>query len=130
MAKDAIVSQELADNFKTEKDSPYLRFVRGEGLDIISAQYVPNLRTVELKPWARKSGKGVFINHEASRTSNDCYVCEIAPGRKLEPQHHLFEEMILVLSGRGSTTVWNNAGARVTFEWKAGAIFAIPLNCW
>jgi hypothetical protein len=125
VAKDAIVSQELADKFKTEKDSPYLRFVRGEGLDIISAQYVPNLRTVELKPWARKSGKGVFINHEASRTSNDCYVCEIAPGRKLEPQHHLFEEMILVLSGRGSTTVWNNAGARVTFEWKAGAIFAI-----
>ena len=130
MAKDAIVSQELADKFKTEKDSPYLRFVRGEGLDIISAQYVPNLRTAELKPWARKSGKGVFINHEASRTSNDCYVCEIAPGRKLEPQHHLFEEMILILSGRGSTTVWNDAGARVTFEWKAGAIFAIPLNCW
>ena len=130
MAKDAIVSQEMADKFKTEKDSPYLRFVRGEGLDIISAQYVPNLRTVELKPWARKNGKGVFINHEASRTSNDCYVCEIAPGQSLAPQHHLFEEMILVLSGRGSTTVWNNAGARVTFEWKAGAIFAIPLNCW
>jgi hypothetical protein len=112
VAKDAIVSQELADKFKTEKDSPYLRFVRGEGLDIISAQYVPNLRTAELKPWARKSGKGVFINHEASRTSNDCYVCEIAPGRKLEPQHHLFEEMILVLSGRGSTTVWNDAAPR------------------
>ena len=53
MAKDAIVSQELADKFKTEKDSPYLRFVRGEGLDIISAQYVPNLRTVGLKPWPR-----------------------------------------------------------------------------
>jgi hypothetical protein len=89
MAKDAIVSQDLADKFKTEKDSPYLRFVREEGLDIISAQYVPNLRTVELKPWARKSGKGVFINHEASRTSNDCYVCEIAPGKKLEPQHRV-----------------------------------------
>ncbi|HEU4357477.1 MAG TPA: hypothetical protein VFR54_03400, partial [Xanthobacteraceae bacterium] len=130
MANDAIVPQDLADKFKTEKDSPYLRFVRAEGLDVISAQYVPNLRTVELKPWARKSGMGVFINHEASRTSNDCYVCEIAPGKKLEPQHHLFEEMILVLSGRGSTAVWNNAGARVTFEWKAGAIFAIPLNCW
>src|SRR5258708_14231177 len=54
----------------------------------------------------------------------------MARAKKLEPQHHLFEEMILVLSGRGSTAVWNNAGARVTFEWKAGAIFAIPLNCW
>jgi gentisate 1,2-dioxygenase len=132
VAKDAIVSKELAEKFKTEKDTPYLRFVRGDGLDVISAQYVPNLCTVDLKPWLRRGdgAKGVFINHEASRTSNDCYVCEIAPGKKLEPRHHLFEEMIMVLTGRGSTTVWNNSGARVTFEWKAGSIFAIPLNCW
>jgi hypothetical protein len=85
MAKDATVSQELADKFKTEKDSPYLRFVRGESLDIIGAQYVSNLRSVELKPWARRNGKGVFINHEASRTSNDCYVCEIAPAISSSP---------------------------------------------
>jgi oxalate decarboxylase/phosphoglucose isomerase-like protein (cupin superfamily) len=129
MAKSTLVSQEMADKFKTEKDTPYLRFVRGEGLDIISAQYVPDLRTVELKPWPRRSGRGVYVNHEASRTSNDCYVCEIPPGKKLEPSHHLFEEMILILSGRGSTTIWNSLNQRVTFEWKAGSIFAIPLNC-
>jgi oxalate decarboxylase/phosphoglucose isomerase-like protein (cupin superfamily) len=44
--------------------------------------------------------------------------------------HAAFEEMILVLDGRGSTTVWNDEGRRITFEWKAGAMFAIPLNCW
>src|SRR5229473_3082206 len=130
MAKSAIVSEELAKKFATEKDSPYTRWVRAEGLDIIGAHYVPSLHTVELKPWARRGGKGVFINHEASRTSNDCYVCEIAPAQKLEPQRQLFEEMILVLDGRGSTTVWNDAGNRITFEWKAGALFAIPLNTW
>jgi len=130
MAKDAVVSDELAKKFSTEKDTPYLRWVRGEGLDIIGAHYVRNLRTVELKPWARRGGRGVYINHEASRTSNDCYVCEIPPGKKLEPQRQLFEEMILVLDGRGSTTVWNDEGRRITFEWKAGAMFAIPLNCW
>src|SRR5215471_6575425 len=119
MAKSLLVSQEMAEKFKTEKDTPYLRFVRDEGLDIISAQYVPDLRTVELKSWPRRGGKGVFINHEASRTSNDCYVCEIAPAQKLEPQRQLFEEMILVLDGRGSTTVWNDAGNCITFEWKA-----------
>ena len=63
MAQDAIVSTELAEKFKTEKEQPYLRFVRQEGLDVISAQYVPNLRTVDLKPWPRRNGKGVFINH-------------------------------------------------------------------
>src|SRR6201991_2506091 len=128
MAKDAIVSEELAKKFSTEKDTPYLRWVRGEGLDIISAHYVRNLRTIELKPWARRGGKGVFLNHDASRTSNDAYVCEITPGKELAPRRQLFEEMVYILDGRGSTTVWNDSGAKVTFEWKKGAIFAIPLN--
>src|SRR3954453_15929700 len=128
MTKNALVSQELASKFATEKETPYTRWVAAEGLDIISAHYVPSLHTVDLKPWARRGGKGVFINHEASRTSNDCYVCEIPPGKQLEPQRQLFEEMIYVLDGRGSTSVWNDAGKKVSFEWKAGAIFAIPLN--
>ena len=54
-----------------------------EGLEIISV--VLRARTctrVELKPWARRGGRGVFLNHDASRTSNDCYVCEIPPGRR------------------------------------------------
>ncbi len=130
MAQTAIVSEELAKKFVTEKETPYTRWVKSEGLDIISALYVRNLRTVELKPWARRGGRGVFINHDASRTSNDCYVCEIPPGGTLAPQRQLFEEMIMVLDGRGSTVVWNDSGARVSFEWKAGALFAIPLNCW
>ena len=128
--KNAIVSDELASKFATEKDTPYTRWVRGEGLDIIGAHYVPDLNTVELKAWARRGGAGVYINHEASRTSNDCYVCEIPAGKTLAPQRQLFEEMILVLGGRGSTSVWNDAGQRITFEWKAGALFAIPLNAW
>src|SRR3990172_8464661 len=110
MAKDAVVSDETAKKFETEKDSPYVRWVAEQGLDIISAHYVRNLRHVELKPWVRRGGKGVFINHEASRTSNDCYVCEIPAGLKLTPQRQLFEEMIFVLDGRGSTTFWNNTG--------------------
>src|SRR3954452_11586568 len=130
MAGDALVKDDFAAKFKTEKDSPYTRWVADEGLDIIAAHYIPDLRTVELKPWERRGGRGVFVNHEATRTSNDCYVCEIPAGGKLAPQRQLFEEMILTLSGRGSTTVWNDEGKRITFEWKEGALFAIPLNCW
>ncbi|HEX4790376.1 MAG TPA: hypothetical protein VH372_18065 [Actinospica sp.] len=126
--RDALVHESMAGKFATEKESPYTRWVAAEGLDIIAAHYVPDLRTVELKPWARRGGRGVFINHEATRTSNDCYVCEIPAGGQLAPQRQLFEEMILVLDGQGSTKVWNDAGAEVTFEWQAGSLFAIPLN--
>lgn len=128
MAKDAIVNEDFAAKFATEKDTPYTRWIAAEGLDIIAAHYVPDLKSVELKPWARRGGRGVYINHEATRTSNDCYVCEIPAGGKLAPQRQLFEEMVLVLSGHGSTKVWNDAGAEVTFEWGPGSMFAIPLN--
>jgi oxalate decarboxylase/phosphoglucose isomerase-like protein (cupin superfamily) len=130
MAKNATASEELARKFATEKDTPYTRFIRQEGLEIISGHYVPNLHTVELKDWPRRGGRGVYVNHEASRTSNDCYVCEIPAGKELAPQRQLYEEMILVLDGRGSTAAWNDAGQRIAFEWKAGSIFAIPLNTW
>ena len=130
MPQGVIVSQEFAQKFATEKDSVYQAWVREQGLDFISAQYVANLHKLPLKPWARRGGAGIYINHEASNYSNDCYVCEIPPGGELKPQRQLFEELIYVLDGRGSTSIWNDAGKRVTFEWKAGALFAIPLNTW
>ena len=130
MAKNAVVSEELAKKFATEKETPYTRWIKAEGLEIIPALYVRNLRTVDVKPWARRGGNAVFVNHDASRVSNDSYVMEIPAGKKLEPHRQLFEEMILILEGRGSTTVWNNEGKRITFEWKAGSLFSIPLNCW
>ncbi len=128
MAKDAIVSDETAKKFAKEKETPYTRWVKDEGLEIKDGIYQEDLNTIELKPWARRNGHGVFLNHDASRTSNDCYVCEIDPGEKLNPQRQLYEEMIMILSGRGSTEVWNEAGQKVSFEWQAGALFSIPLN--
>ena len=54
MAKNAVVSDELANKFKTEKETPYTRWVKAEGLDIIPSFYVQNLNTVALKPWVAK----------------------------------------------------------------------------
>ncbi len=126
--KDAIVSDTLAAKFTAEKETPYTRFIAGEGLEILPALYVPSLHEIPLRPWARRGGNAVFLNHDASRTSNDCYVMEIAPGTKLAPHRQLYEETVLILSGRGSTTVWNDAGDRASFEWGPGSIFGIPLN--
>jgi oxalate decarboxylase/phosphoglucose isomerase-like protein (cupin superfamily) len=124
----ALVSDAVASKFATEKETPYTRWVAEQGLEIQDAIYVTNLHTVELKDWARRGGRGVFLNHDASRTSNDAYVCEIPAGKQLEPQRQLYEEMVYILDGRGSTTVWNDEGKKVSFEWSKGSIFAIPLN--
>src|ERR1700689_4676221 len=118
-----VVSEEMAKKFAAEKETPYERWVTSEGLDIIPAHYVKNLRHVELKPWASRGGKAVFINHEASRESNAAYVFEIPPGGKLAPRKQMFEEMILILDGWGSTEIWNESGKSTTFEWSENAIF-------
>jgi hypothetical protein len=93
VAGDVKVSDERANKFTTERDkyAPYVRWVTAEGLDIIPAHCVPNLRHVELKPGPDAAGKA-NMNHEALRTSNDCYVCEIPTGRSPAPQRPLFEE--------------------------------------
>ena len=67
MAKNAIVSEEMAKKFATEKDTPYLAGSAARASTCIDALYVKNLNTVELKPWARREGKGVYLNHDASR---------------------------------------------------------------
>ena len=62
--------------------------------------------------------------------TNDAYICEIPPGKALEPQKHMFEELIYVVSGRGATTVWNEGEPKHTFEWQEGSVFSPPLNSW
>ena len=47
MSKDTVVSEEFAKKFASEKETPYTRWIRSEGLDIIGAHYEPNLRVVE-----------------------------------------------------------------------------------
>lgn len=116
MDKHAIVSDDIAKKFTKEKQTPYTRWVEKEGLDIINGIYVPDLNTVELKPWARRNGQAVFINHDASRTSNDCYVCEIEPGSKLNEQRQLYEEMIMILEGRGSTIALADQGLEAKMD--------------
>ena len=48
MTKEALVSNEMAQKFATERATPYTEWVRKEGLDIISALFIPNLLSVEL----------------------------------------------------------------------------------
>ena len=43
---------------------------------------------------------------------------------------HLYEKVVYVVEGLGSTEVWMEGQSRRFFEWGAGSLFAPPLNCW
>ena len=44
------------------------------------------------------------------------------------PQRHLFEEIVYVLAGNGSTTIELADGRKHSFEWGPKSLFALPLN--
>ena len=113
-----------------EKKSSYRKWVEKEGIPLIEGFFIEDLKTLDLQPWDGKGGMGVRICLEGTGETNDAYVCEIAPGKSLKPQRHLFEELIYIVSGRGATTIWQDGGPKRTFEWQEGAVFSPPLNSW
>lgn len=105
-------------------------WVKKEGLELIRGYKVDNVFTQPLRPWARTGGRAVEIQLEGTGELNAAYIQEIPPGKELSPQRHLYEEMIFILGGRGSTSVWYEGRKKNSFEWQAGSLFAIPLNAW
>ncbi len=56
---------------------------------------------------------------------------ELPPGRQLQPQRMLAEEMIYIVSGSGYTLMWNKTGDQpVRYDWKAGDLLSPSLNAW
>ncbi|MFN0070742.1 MAG: cupin domain-containing protein [Chloroflexota bacterium] len=108
----------------------YEEWQRREGAPSVTGFYIDDLKTLELGVWERKGGKGAFLNLEGTGGVNDAHIVEIAPGGSSQPERHMYEEMVYVLAGRGSTSVWYDEDKKQTFEWGTGSLFSIPLNAW
>jgi quercetin dioxygenase-like cupin family protein len=106
---------------------PYLAWARSEGVPVYQ-DFGFDLLGLDLQPWARMDARGAYAHALGRGDFVNMYVCEIAPGRQTSPQQHLFEEVVYVLSGRGSTTVELPGRDDVSFEWQTGSVFALPLN--
>ncbi len=106
----------------------YEEWLQSEGIPVVRGFFVEDVNALELGWWPRMGGLGAYINFDACSGLVNAYVCEMPPGASLAPQKHLFEEVIYVLKGMGFTSVWNEGGAKQTFEWGEGSLFAIPLN--
>src|SRR5579862_425300 len=93
------------------KQSFYDYWLEVEGVPVYRGNYVEDVKTMELGPWARMGGKGAYLALADQQITNG-YVVEIPPAGSLNPERHLYEELMFVLSGSGSTQVWNEDGKR------------------
>ena len=106
----------------------YEQWVTAQNIPVIKEFYIEDLRTVELKPWTLKGGNGAILNLIGTGDVNDAYLSEIPSGQSLKPLRCMYEELIYVVEGSGSTSVWNDENKKVTFEWGPGSLFSPPLN--
>lgn len=106
---------------------PYLRWVGAEGVPIVEDFGVDLLR-VETAPWDRLGTRAAVVHLQGRGDNVNVIVTEIPPGAASAPQRHLYEEVVYVLAGHGSTTVARPDGREHTFEWGPRSLFGLPLN--
>lgn len=115
-----------------KRETTYEAWMRQEGIPVVGGYGVEDVRGIPRQPWARAEGKGAFIELKGMEGFTGMYVGEAPPGEALNAERHLYEELIYILQGYGSTEVWSGKEEkrRVHFEWQPGSLFAIPLNSW
>ncbi|MFC2071254.1 cupin domain-containing protein [Chloroflexota bacterium] len=115
-----------------KQKSFYYEWLEKEGIPVYEGvSGIEDVTELPRRPWARMGGSGTFIELKSTKAERTIlYVAEIPTGGALEPEKHLYEELIYILRGRGLTEVWHEGQGKVSFEWGEGSLFAIPMNAW
>jgi quercetin dioxygenase-like cupin family protein len=105
----------------------YLEWVQKEGLPV-TEEYGIDLFKVPTRPWSRSGVNGAAVHLKGRGDLANMFLLDIPPGRSTIPQRHLYEDVIYVLEGSGSTQLEFANGSKRSFEWGIRSLFAIPLN--
>ncbi len=114
------------------KKSSYQKFQDQEGIPVHTGFYA-DVYEVPLEPWRRQGPgiEGAYIDLEGASAVVNALCLQIPPGSQTNPERHLFEEQILILSGEGETHIWQKDQARKeVIYWRTGTVFSPPLNTW
>jgi quercetin dioxygenase-like cupin family protein len=100
-----------------------------EGCRSIAALARKRVQDLPMAPWQRIGGRGSYIQLYGTEGLWGMYVVEVPGAGALNVEQHLYEKIVFVVEGRGSTEVWNEGESRRhVFEWQKGSLFTIPLN--
>ena len=106
---------------------PYGEWVTRQGIPVATG-YGAHLLDIEVRPWPRLGAKGAFVHLDGRGDFIDLQLIELASGGETAPQRHLYECVVLVLDGHGSTEIELPSGETHAFEWGPRSLFALPLN--
>jgi len=105
----------------------YLAWCAEQGVPILE-DFGINLMKIDVKPWDLYGLDGAICHLKGRDDFNSIFCFEIPPGGKSRPLKHIYENVVYVLGGYGSTTVETPTGEKHSFEWGRNSLFAVPIN--
>lgn len=109
----------------------YERWMASQDIPVVHAFGIQNVRDVERSHWAALGADAAFIQLHGMEGYTGMYVAELAPGAQTLPQHHVYEQLIMVFDGHGEAEIWapGSGADRQVVRWQPYSLLAIPLNC-
>lgn len=123
------MAEKLADFGDWYVESSYQNFAAQEGVPLYEGSALENLATLPLGDWERRGGKAAYTRMGEDET-NSLQIVEIPPGGQLTAEHHMYDAVMFVFSGRGASAIWQEGEPVQHVEWHEGSLLAIPLNAW
>ncbi len=108
--------------------TPYEAWARRQGVPIIQGYGHTDLADPEFGYWDRIGAEAYFSTMKGMEGITGMYVVKLPAGGSTKRERHLYEKVIYVLEGSGTTTLEDPNGKEHQFEWHQGSLFAIPLN--
>jgi mannose-6-phosphate isomerase-like protein (cupin superfamily) len=109
----------------------YDTWMEAQGIPVHRGYYVEDLRTVQLAPWKMRGCDAAFMQLEGMQGVVEARIQEVPPGGSLEPFKLAVDEVVYVLSGQGSASVWGADPKKShSFEWSPRSMFVLPRNIW
>ena len=85
---------------------PYDKWMMEQEIPIFRDIGISKVQNLPLKPWKRMGGRGSFIQLYGTESMWGMYLVEVPAAGALNAEKHTYEEMFLVIEGRGTTEVW------------------------
>src|SRR3954464_13976206 len=106
----------------------YERWIEQEGVPVVEGFGVTDVRKIALKKWQRLGCEGAYLQLRGLEGITGVYLGKIAPGTSLEPERHLYEEVIYILHGEGVAEMQQRDRVPQSIGWQTGSLFSPPLN--
>lgn len=95
---------------------------------IWETNFVPDVRTLGLYEWQARGAGGRNVLMELAHSSMSAHVSEFPVGTYKKAHRHGPGAHVIILDGKGFSTLWQAGGNAVRCDWKPNSVVVPPAN--